>query len=152
VLTTSTSLPVASALPSALPLEQIIGEVTADAAVVLARALREFQTDELSTGSRTQWGDRTAQLFELWIELMKSEGARVASSARACSRPATPYAGCRCGRASLTPPSAFPSAPIWPPGPFVAVPRRALVRYFGVDLPMPCPARFSGQAASLKGP
>ena len=66
MLTTSTSLPVASALPSALPLEQIIGEATADAAVVLARALREFQTDELSTGSRTQWGDRIAQLFELW--------------------------------------------------------------------------------------
>ena len=66
MLTTPTALPVASALPSALPLEQIIGEATADAAVVLARALREFQTDELSTGSRTQWGDRIAQLFELW--------------------------------------------------------------------------------------
>jgi len=60
-------LPVALALPSALPLEQIIGEVTADAAVVLARALCEFQTDELSTRSRMQWGDRVAQLFELWL-------------------------------------------------------------------------------------
>src|SRR5262245_44523725 len=57
--------PVTSTLPSALPLEQIIGEVTADAAVVLAQALREFQNDQLSTGSRMQWGDRIAQLFEL---------------------------------------------------------------------------------------
>jgi hypothetical protein len=66
MLTTPTSLPVASPLPSALPLEEIIGEATADAAVVLARALREFQTDGLSAGSRTQWGDRIARLFELW--------------------------------------------------------------------------------------
>jgi hypothetical protein len=65
VLTAPAPLPVASSLPSTLPLEQIIGEVTADAAVVLAQALREFQNDELSTGSRMQWGDRIAQLFEL---------------------------------------------------------------------------------------
>jgi hypothetical protein len=66
MLTAPAPLPVVSALPSALPLKQIIGEVTADAAVVLAQALREFQNDELSAGSRTQWGDRIARLFELW--------------------------------------------------------------------------------------
>jgi hypothetical protein len=65
MLTAPTPLPVASSLPSALPPEQIIGKLTADAAVVLAQALREFQNDELSTGSRMQWGDRIAQLFEL---------------------------------------------------------------------------------------
>jgi len=36
MLITPVPLPVASALPSALPLEQLIGAVTADAAVVLA--------------------------------------------------------------------------------------------------------------------
>ena len=66
MLTAPTSLPVAPALPSALPLEQIIGEVTADAAVVLARALREFQNDGLSARTRTHWGDLIAQLFKLW--------------------------------------------------------------------------------------
>jgi len=53
-----------SAPPSALPLEQIIGEVTA-AAVALARALREFQTDGLSSRTRAQGGDRIVRLFEL---------------------------------------------------------------------------------------
>jgi hypothetical protein len=66
MLTAPAPLPVASALPSALPLEQIIGEATADAAVVLARALHEFQTDGLSSGTRGYGGDRIARLFELW--------------------------------------------------------------------------------------
>ena len=66
MLTAPAPLPVASALPSALPLEQTIGGVTADAAVVLARALREFQNDGLSARTRTHWGDLIAQLFELW--------------------------------------------------------------------------------------
>src|SRR5262249_61918358 len=66
MLTTPTSLPVASALPSALPLEQILGEVAADAAVVLARALREFQNGGLSPRTRGHWGDLIARLFELW--------------------------------------------------------------------------------------
>jgi hypothetical protein len=65
MLTTPASLPIASPQPSALALEQVVGEIAAAAAVALARALREFQTDGLSTGSRTQWGDRIAQLFEL---------------------------------------------------------------------------------------
>jgi len=54
-----------SAPPSALPLEQIIGEVTAAAAVALARALHEFQTDGLSSRTRAQGGDRIVRLFEL---------------------------------------------------------------------------------------
>jgi len=66
MLTAPISLPAASPQPSALPLEQTIGEVTADAAVVLARALREFQNDGLSARTRTHWGDLIAQLFELW--------------------------------------------------------------------------------------
>src|SRR5262249_424573 len=66
MLTAPAPLPVASALPSALPLEQIIGEVTADAAVVLARALREFQNDGLSPRTRGHWGDLIVRLFELW--------------------------------------------------------------------------------------
>ena len=65
MLTTPTSLPVASPLPSALPLEEIIGEATADAAVVLARALREFQTDGLSFETKMRVGDLIARLFEL---------------------------------------------------------------------------------------
>jgi hypothetical protein len=66
VLTAPAPLPVASSLPSTLPLEQIIGEVTADAAVVLARALCEFQTDGLSSRTRGYGGDQIARLFELW--------------------------------------------------------------------------------------
>ena len=66
MLTTPALLPIASALPSALPLEEIVGEVTADAAVVLARALREFQNDGLSPRTRGHWGDLIVRLFELW--------------------------------------------------------------------------------------
>ena len=65
MLTTSTSLSVASLQPSALPLEQIIGEIAAAAAAGLARALREFQTDGLSFGTKMHVGDLIAQLFEL---------------------------------------------------------------------------------------
>ena len=65
MLTTPTSLPVASALPSAPALEQVAGEIAADAAVVLARALREFQTGGLSFRTRNAWGGLIARLFEL---------------------------------------------------------------------------------------
>jgi hypothetical protein len=44
MLTTPASLPVASPLPSALPLDEFIGEIAAGAAVALARALR-YQND-----------------------------------------------------------------------------------------------------------
>ena len=65
MLTTSTSLSVASLQPSALPLEQIIGEIAAAAAAALARALREFQTDGLSFEAKMRVGDLIARLFEL---------------------------------------------------------------------------------------
>ena len=63
MLTTPASVPVAS---TRMPPTQIIGEVTADAAVVLARALREFQNDGLSPRTRGHWGDLIVRLFELW--------------------------------------------------------------------------------------
>ena len=63
MLTAPTSLPVASPQPSTLP--QIIGEVTAGAAVAIARALREFQTDGLSFEAEMHVGDLIARLFEL---------------------------------------------------------------------------------------
>ena len=64
MLIAPTSSPAASPQPSTLP--QIIGEVTAGAAVALARALREFQqTDELSFETKMRVGDRIARLFEL---------------------------------------------------------------------------------------
>jgi hypothetical protein len=65
MLTAPASLSVASALPSALPLEEIIGEITANAALALAQALREFQTDGLSSGTREHWSALITQLFEL---------------------------------------------------------------------------------------
>ena len=78
MLTTSTSLPVASALPSALPLEQLIGAVTADAAVVLAQALHEFQTDGLSSRTRAYGGDRIAQLLSGVCSRAENELSRTA--------------------------------------------------------------------------
>jgi hypothetical protein len=66
MLTAPDPLPVASALPSALPLEQIIGEVTASAALMIVRALCEFQNGGLSARTRTHRGDLLARLFELW--------------------------------------------------------------------------------------
>jgi hypothetical protein len=65
MLTTPTSLPVASPLPSALPLEEVIGEIAAGATLAIARALREFQTDGLSFGAKMRVGDLIARLFEL---------------------------------------------------------------------------------------
>jgi hypothetical protein len=62
MLTAPAPLPVASSLP----LEEIIGEIAADAAVALARALREFQTDGLSSRTRGHWGGLIARLFDLW--------------------------------------------------------------------------------------
>ena len=66
MLTTPAFLPAASLQPSALALEQIIGEIAADAAAALARALREFQTDGLSPrNAASVFGDWIARLFEL---------------------------------------------------------------------------------------
>jgi hypothetical protein len=62
MLTAPISLPVALALP----LEQNIGEVTADAAVVAAQAWHEFHSGGLTAGTKMRGGDRIAQLFELW--------------------------------------------------------------------------------------
>jgi hypothetical protein len=62
MLTAPTSLPVALALP----LEQNIGEVTADAAVAAAQAWHEFQSGGLTAGTKMHGGDRIARLFELW--------------------------------------------------------------------------------------
>ena len=68
MLTTPAPLPVASPLPSALPLEEIIGEIAADAALEIARALRAHQNDELSfkNAATSAFGDGIARLFELW--------------------------------------------------------------------------------------
>ena len=84
MLTTSTSLSVASLQPSALPLEQIIGEIAAAAAAALAQALHEFQTDGLSFEAKMRVGDLIARLFELrlcagWIDfyaVARARGAR----------------------------------------------------------------------------
>ena len=78
MLTAPDPLPVALALPSALPLEQIIGEVTADAAVVLAQALHKFQTDGLSSRTRGYGGDRIAQLLSGVCSRAENELSRTA--------------------------------------------------------------------------
>jgi hypothetical protein len=66
MLTTPASLPAASPQPSALPLEALIGEITAGAALEIARALHD-QNDGLSFRNATSaFGDRIARLFELW--------------------------------------------------------------------------------------
>jgi len=66
MLTTPASLPVASALPSALPLEELIGEIAAGAALEIARALREHQNDGRSfRNAASAFGDWIARLFEL---------------------------------------------------------------------------------------
>src|SRR6516225_3254635 len=59
------SLPVAASLPSALPPEEVIAEITAAAALAIAQALREFHTDGLSVGAKMRVGDLIARLFEL---------------------------------------------------------------------------------------
>jgi len=81
MLTAPAPLPVASALPSALALERVIGEIAADAAVALAKALREFQTDGLSARTRTHWGDLITRLFELRVYAGQID---VYAVARAC--------------------------------------------------------------------
>ena len=65
MLTTPAFLPAASLQPSALALEQIIGEIAADAAAALAQALHEFQTDGLSFEAKMRVGNLIARLFEL---------------------------------------------------------------------------------------
>ena len=65
MLTTPASLPAASPRPSALALEQVIGEIAAGAALAIARALREFQTHGLSFEAKMRVGDLIARLFEL---------------------------------------------------------------------------------------
>jgi hypothetical protein len=84
VLTTPASLPTASLQPSALVLEQIIGEIAADAAAALAQALHEFQTDGLSFEAKMRVGDSIARLFELrlcvdqidFFDVARAHGAR----------------------------------------------------------------------------
>jgi hypothetical protein len=84
MLTTPASLPATSPQPSALP--QIIGEITAGAAVALAQALHEFQTDGLSFEAKMRVGDLIARLFELrlvcvgpidFYAVARAHGARV---------------------------------------------------------------------------
>jgi hypothetical protein len=65
--TAPASLAVVPPLPSTLPLEQVIGEITAGAALAIARALNEFQNSSLSSSTRTQGGDLVARLVELWL-------------------------------------------------------------------------------------
>jgi len=62
---TTPALPPAASPPPFTALEQVVGEIAADAAVALARALCEFQTDGLSVGAKMRVGDLIAQLFEL---------------------------------------------------------------------------------------
>ena len=65
MLITPASLPAASPQPSALPLEELIGEIAAGAAVAIARALRD-QNDGLSPrNAASAFGDWIARLFEL---------------------------------------------------------------------------------------
>src|SRR5262249_56197165 len=79
-------LPVASSLPSALALEQVIGETAADAALATARALHEFQNDGLSSRTRMHASNQIVRLFELrlgcagWIDfyaVARARGARL---------------------------------------------------------------------------
>ena len=66
MLTAPTSLPVASPQPSTLLLlEELIAEIVAGAALAIARALHEFQTDGLSFETKMRVGDLIARLFEL---------------------------------------------------------------------------------------
>ena len=81
MLTTPASLPAASPRPSALALEQVIGEIAAGAALAIARALREFQTHGLSFEAKMRVGDLIARLFELrlcagWIDFYAVARAR----------------------------------------------------------------------------
>ena len=67
MLTAPASLPAASLQPSALALEEIIGEIAAGTALEIARALRAHQNDEPSfKNAASAFGDGIARLFELW--------------------------------------------------------------------------------------
>jgi len=66
MLTAPALLPIASASPSILPLEEVIGEIAAGAALAIARALREYQNDGLTRNALSAFGDLIARLFELW--------------------------------------------------------------------------------------
>ena len=82
MLTTPAFLPAASPLPSAA-LEQVAGEIAADAAVALARAVHEFHTDGLSFETKMRVGDLIARLFELRLcagpidDAARTRGARL---------------------------------------------------------------------------
>jgi hypothetical protein len=65
MLTTPASLPIASPQPSAPALEQVIGEVTANAALAIVRALRHQNNGLSPRNAASVFGDRVAQLFEL---------------------------------------------------------------------------------------
>jgi len=65
MLTAPASLPVASPLSSARLLEQVIAETAAGAALTIVEALREFQTDGLSSKTRRHGGDLITRLLEL---------------------------------------------------------------------------------------
>jgi hypothetical protein len=57
--------PAAPAPASDEPIERLIGEVTAAAAVALMAALQEWQNGKLTPKTRTAGGDLVAQLWEL---------------------------------------------------------------------------------------
>ena len=61
----TTSLPVASSLPSTPLLEQVIGEVTANAALAIVRALRHQNNGLSPRNAASAFGDWIARLFEL---------------------------------------------------------------------------------------
>ena len=61
----TTSLPVASSLPSTPLLEQVIGEVTANAALAIVRALRHQNNGLSPRNAASVFGDWIARLFEL---------------------------------------------------------------------------------------
>jgi hypothetical protein len=65
MLTTRAFLPPASPRPSALTLEQIIGEIAAAAALAIARALRHQNNGLSPRNAASAFGDRIARLFEL---------------------------------------------------------------------------------------
>ena len=65
MLTTPASLPIASPQPSAPALEQVIGEVTANAALAIVRALRHQNNGLSPRNAASAFGDWIARLFEL---------------------------------------------------------------------------------------
>ena len=65
MLTMPASLPVASPLPSTPLLEQVIGEVTANAALAIVRALRHQNNGLSPRNAASVFGDWIARLFEL---------------------------------------------------------------------------------------